>query len=331
MNPLLIPMWRASTAYSERMTSVNPLVAPLRSSWVRTLRAGGKSPRTIESYLEGVDSFTRWCEESGRPVMPTEQRRADVEEFIGWLITMRSSGTAGVRYRSLRQWFRWLDVEDEADDVMAGMSHPTLNESPPPIIRDEHLRALLDITRPKRRKPGELANSARGLADRRDHAILRVLIDTGMRRGELAALTLTDVDLELGVITIRKAKTKRGRLVPLGAKAADAVDRYLRARPQHRHAARPELWLGLHGPLTGEGVRQIIKARCVQAGIPHVHVHQFRHTAAHRWLLAGGQEQDLARIAGWTPGSAMLGRYGASAAEERAREAHRRIAPGDSL
>lgn len=238
---------------------------------------------------------------------------------MGWLLANWSTGTAGVRYRSLRQWFRWLTREDEADDAMAGMSHPRLEQQPPPIIPDDALRALLD------------ACKGRGFMDRRDTAILRVLIDTGMRRGELVGLTLGHVDLDGQSVLLDRTKTRRGRIVPVGAKTAQAIDRYLRVRAKHRDAAKPALWLGLHGPLTGEGVRQMLLSRCRQAGIGPVYPHQFRHTAAHRWLLAGGQEQDLARIAGWTPGSAMLGRYGASAAEARAREAHRRLAPGDSL
>jgi hypothetical protein len=46
----------------------------------------------------------------------------------------------------------------------------------------------------------------------------------------------------------------------------------------------------------------MLLVRSQQAGVGHIFLHQFRHTAAHRWLITGGQEQDLARIAGWTPG-----------------------------
>jgi integrase len=93
---------------------------------------------------------------------------------------------------------------------------------------------------------------------------------------------------------------------------------------------RPELWLGHAGPMTPNGVYQVIVTRAEQAGLGHIKPHQFRHSFAHAWLAGGGGETDLMRLTGWQSRS-MLMRYGASAADERARAAYHERSPGDRL
>jgi integrase len=82
--------------------------------------------------------------------------------------------------------------------------------------------------------------------------------------------------------------------------------------------------------MSTDGVRERLKVRGAMAGITDLHPHRFRHTFAHDYLMAGGQERDLKRLAGWTS-DVMLERYGASAADARAKAAAQRMRRGDRV
>lgn len=290
----------------------------LGKSFARALRADGKAPRTIVLYGLSVRMFAEWLEAQGRPATVDELTRAAIREWLATLADDHTASTVRTRYRGLYRFAGWAVVEGEIDKhPMTGMSPPTPKAKPVPILSDEQLTALIRTCK------------GRTFLDRRDEAIIRVLLDTGVRVSELSGLTVAGVDLDNRMALVR-GKGDKIRPVYFGARTTAALDRYVRARGAHRLAESEALFLSQRGPLSPDGVREIIRNRGLAAGIEGLHPHRFRHTFAHDFMLSGGQGQDLKRLAGWSS-DVMLERYGASGADVRAKAAAERLRRGDRV
>lgn len=293
----------------------------LRSSFNRSLRVEGKADRTLVLYDQSITYFGDWLAQRGQPA---DLSSLDRETVLRWLDFLRSrgltTGTIRTRWRGLRRFTNWLLAEDIIRiDPLAGIVIDKPEPPPVPILTDEELAALIGACKGKR------------FADRRDESIIRLLIDCGLRVSEVTGIDLGDLDLDAESVVVT-GKGSRVRPAYFGARTGQALDRYLRERTKHRHASSAALFLGERGRFTPDGVRERLKIRAELAGLEpaKIHPHRFRHTNAHDFLLAGGQERDLKRLMGWRSDT-MLERYGASAADHRAREAARRLRRGDRV
>ena len=303
--------------------------------------ADGLSPSTINGYRYHLRRFAQWLgNDPDVRDITTEHIRAYIRYLRDLEVEPRgvarrprqklSAKTIHHHYIALSAFWTWLVLEEYVDRHIVRSVKPPRQEPPKvePFTEDE-IRALLKATRksrPYRNRPQTQNTIPTAL---RDEAIILVLLDTGMRAGELCTLTLDDIDLKRGEAHIRgKGHRDYGRgkerIVYFSRTTAKAIWRYLQQeRPESRSN---RLFLTQQGrPLNPKRLRQNLHRLGERAGVPNVHPHRFRHTFAIQYLRNGGDIFTLQRLLGHS--SLHMVRHYLTIAQTDVETAHRKASP----
>lgn len=261
-----------------------------------TVRA---SPATVRSYLGRGSAFARWCKAEGEPLI-TASRDA-VARYVAWQHEHRASSTAANCMLAARSLYRWAISEGlREDDPTEGMKPKRGKAQARRPYDDNELRALL-----------------KACLHQRDRALILLLLASGLRRGELTALTTDDIDWNSGVIRVRKGKGDKQRTVAVSLTILSELKSYLGERTGH-------IWITVTGaPMSGHQIYSMIRKLAERAGVSDAGAHRFRATFANRFLQDGGDVGALQSVMGHSDPRQTL-HYAAYSQQERALKVQRR-------
>lgn len=254
--------------------------------FLHTLKAEGRSPKTILYYKDAVSSLLRYMEGAG---LSTDIRDLDATAVRSWIISQRDRGladkTLATRTQGVKIFVRWCVAEDLLDrDPLARLKLPKVKDTAKPTFVPEEVDRLLE------------ACDVRTVVGVRDRALILTLYSTAARITEVRVMKLSDIDWTRGTVLLH-GKGGKDRAVPIAGKAAKALDLYTR-HPQRRDKVQDTVFLTFLGqPMTQDGFRQIFRRLAARTGL-HVNPHKFRHSAAIQYLRNGGKLETLKALLG---------------------------------
>ncbi len=243
----------------------------------------GLSPGTRALYATHLERFLRSV--GDRPI--DEMKPAVVRKFMADLRRRDgrpySAAYLDQVYRTLHTFFEWLVRERILTaNPMAHVRRPKVPKRKSPRLTLEEVKRVIEAVK-------GTVHAARNLA------IVCLMLDSGLRRGEVLALQVRDVDLEKGVVRVF-GKGGKERDVPIGPTTAEALRAYLAVRPT---SASPVLFLTAEGkPLKKDGLQSLMYRLKVKANLPQLRCHLLRHTFANHFISAGGSLRKLQKILG---------------------------------
>lgn len=249
-------------------------------------QARGLAETTRVRRLSVVRSLLQFCSASDSDAMATPSAD-ELRRFIAQELSRISPASAGSLASALRGYLRFQALDGARVDhllpVIASPARWRLAPLPQTLSLSEVTR-LLDAFPPT--LPSHL----------RAYAMVRCLVDLGLREREVVSLELDDIDWEAGTLRIGKGKSRRVDVLPLPQSTGCAIAAYLRSeRPTTvnrrvfvRHVAP------LDEPIRPDVVRNTVRQAYRRCGLPYTRVHILRHTLAGRLLETGGTLKEVA-------------------------------------
>lgn len=268
-------------------TSPSPASSPIETllaGFASKLKLEGKSQHTINSYQGDIWQLVQVPGESKDVLSITRQ---DIQKQLA---TLHAKGLAprslARKLSSWTQFFEWLQAEHSIQtNPCTGLRAPKAAKPLPKALPVETTAALLDHLED---------DSPLGV---RDVAMFELMYSSGLRLSELASLDLSDVDLREALVRVT-GKGNKGRIVPIGKKAIQALETWL----QQRRAQQGKVAVFTNNRGTRLSNRQIqlrLKQGAVTTGLGrHVHPHMLRHSFATHMLQSSGDLRAVQELLG---------------------------------
>lgn len=243
------------------------------------LKSKNKASATILAYGKDIDQLISFLEEMKKQHIH-EVGNQDIEAFLAYLqekgYTPKSLSR---KLNSTRTFYRFLKVNEiVTDDPSLLVKHPKYELNPPRILTPLEYRALRDTAS----------------SDPRIYAIIEVLLQTGIRIGELANLRVEDV--ADNSLRIRPHEGHPNREVPLNKRVKDAVKRYLETRVKTED---DHLFVTKTGkPFLVRNIRDAVERHFRKAGIENAKINDLRHTFVAHHLKQGVSIVFLSKVLG---------------------------------
>ncbi|MDO8497162.1 MAG: tyrosine-type recombinase/integrase [bacterium] len=257
----------------------NYFLPSLLEKFVNHLKSQGKSQFTVIAYKKDLEQFVGFLTTREKSDV-REIKKDDIEGFINKLIADNyTKKSASRKLNSIRTFFRYLKNDTLIEqNPSLDISHPKYTQSPPRILSKLEYRALRDLAK----------------EDSRTYALVEVLLQTGVKIGELAELKVPDIKED--VIFIKGLGKNKDRDVPLNKAAKKALEDYLKIR---NHSESDRVFITRTGhPLLIRNIRQIIDRCFREVGIESATVNDLRNTFIAHQLINGASLEYIARIVG---------------------------------